>query len=340
MTRRVIERRERALWIAGLTGAAAALLLALLGPRAALTGWLAAAVLVQALPTGALVLLLIMRLVRGKWEADLRPPARPMIALVPLAALALLPVIAGMAAIYPWFAAAPESAFAKVWLDPPFFALRTAAWFVLLGFGARRMAGEVSEGFAAGMLIAIVLGACFVATDWLMTLDPKFASSGFGLQVFAFEVCAALAALILLRLAAGPPAHTGVLGGLLLTLLLLWAYFQFMPLLIIWSGNLPEGAAWYLARSSQGWLAALAIAALLGGVPLLALLAPQVRNSPRRLGLCAAAVLAGKGIEFGWLTLPGRGALAVVAWLAALAGLGCLTAAALLRAAEIAEAKS
>jgi hypothetical protein len=74
-------------------------------------------------------------------------------------------------------------------------------------------------------------------------------------------------------------------------------------------------------------------------VPLLALFAPQVRKSPRWLGRCAVAVLAGRALEFGWLVLPGRGWLAAIAWLVALAGLGCLAAAALLRAARLAEAK-
>jgi hypothetical protein len=335
----MIRRGEQAFGLAGATGAAAALLLVLIDPRDALTGWLGAAAFVAGLPAGALILLLMMRLIAGKWEEDLRGPARLFGALWPLAALAFVPVLVGMAAIYPWFGAAPHSAFAAVWLNPVFFAVRTIGWFALGWFVAMRAAGEIGEGFAAGMLIALVLGANFVAGDWLMTLDPQFASSGFGLQVICFDVAAALAAMIGLRLAAGRPRHTGVLGGLLLTLLLLWGYFQFMPFLIVWSGNLPEGVGWYVARESALWVAAIAAAAVLGGAPLFALFAPQVRESPRRLGLCAASVLAGKAIEFAWLALPGRGPPALLAWLLALAGLGGLAVALVLRAARLAEAR-
>jgi hypothetical protein len=173
-----------------------------------------------------------------------------------------------------------------------------------------------------------------------MTLDPEFASSGFGLQVIAYGACAALAAMILLRIAAGPVRYPGVLGGLLLTLLLMWAYFAFMPFLIVWSGNLPDAVAWYAARETWGAILALALASVLGGAPLLALLAPQVRNSERWLGWCAASVLGGKAIEFGWLALPGRGLLALAASLLALAGLGCLGAGLLLRATRLAETAS
>ena len=331
-------RSERGFAALGAIGAIGALLVVLAAPRDALTGWLGAASFVAGLPAGALMLLLMMPMISGKWIEDLRGPARLLGALWPLAALAFVPVLIGMAAIYPWFGAQPHSAFAGVWLNPLFFAARTVGWFVLAWFVAARAAAPMREGIAAGLLIAVVLADNFAATDWLMTLDPELASSAFGAQVIALDVCAGLAAMILLRLAAGRPRHTGVLGGLLLTLLLLWAYFQSMPFLIVWSGNLPDGVGWYLARRSSGWVAAIVAAAVLGGVPLFALFAPQVRQSPRWLGWCAMAVLAGKAIEFAWLALPGRGAMAVLAWLLALAGLGCLAVAALLRAARLAEA--
>jgi hypothetical protein len=338
MTASAIERRERLLAVVGGIAAIAALLLVFVGPRAALTGWLGAASFIAGVPAGALMLLLIMALVSGRWVEDLRGPARLCGALWPLAALAFLPVLVGMATIYPWFGAPPHSPFAGVWLNPVFFVARTVAWFALGWFVAARANGVIGEGFAAGMLIALVLLDNFVGSDWLMTLDPAFASSGFGLQVISFGCCVGLAAMILLRLMAGTPRAPGVIGGLLLTLLLMWAYFQFMPFLIIWSGNLPESVAWYLARRGAGWVAALVAASVLGGVPLFALFAPQVRNSPRWLGVCAVAVLAGKAIEFAWLALPGRGPLAVLAWLVALVGLSCLAAAVLLRSARLAEA--
>jgi len=333
-------RNERWLAAGGAVACAVALLLALIDPRAAMTGWLAAASTIAGLPAGALMLVLMMALIAGRWREDLRGPGRLLGALWPLAALAFLPVLIGMATIYPWFGAAPHSAFAGLWLNPVFFAARTVGWFVLGWFVAARAQGEISEGFAAGMLIALVLGDNFVGSDWLMTLDPQFASSGFGLQVISFDTTSALAAMILLRLAAGRPRHAGVLGGLLLTLLLMWAYFQFMPFLIIWSGNLPENVGWYVVRESTASVVGIVVAALLGGVPLFALLAPQVRQSPRWLALGSVAVLAGKAIEFAWLALPGRGWLALPAWLLSLIGLGCLAAFVVLRAARRAEARA
>ena len=332
-------RRETILALVCVALAGGALLLALLEPGPALTGWLGAAVFVQAIPAGGLILLLMMRLIRGKWTDDLCGPAVAASTLWPLATLAFLPVLIGMGAIYPWIAHAPESAFAQVWLSPIFFALRTIGWFALFAVLAwRTLSSEISEAFASFALVALVICASFVAVDWLMSLDPGFASSGFGLQILALEICTALAVMILLRLADGSPRNPGVLGGLLLTLLLLWAYFQFLPFFITWSGNLPPATGWYLARADAGWVIALSCAAGLGGVPLFALLAPEVRKSPRWLGWLAASVVAGKGIEFAWFALPGKGVIAVLAYTLALAGLGGMTALVLLTREPVSQA--
>ena len=97
-----------------------------------------------------------------------------------------------------------------------------------------------------------------------------------------------------------------VLGGLLLTTLLLWTYLSFMQFVIIWSGDLPAGASWYLRRSGGGWTAVLWAIAILHGVPLLLLMLPPVLRNGRMLVGLAAATLAGKALEAAWLVLPGR----------------------------------
>ena len=166
-----------------------------------------------------------------------------------------------------------------------------------------------------------------------MSLDPEFHSSAFGAQLLELGLAAAYLALLLLRLLLGPrPARPGILGGLLLVFLLFWAYFQFLPYFITWSGNLPEGAAWYRLRTGGVWDAALWTIAALGGVPLFALLFDPVRKSPRWLAILAALALAGKALEFAWFAIPGRGWPAALGFLLALGGFACLSLAGLLAA--------
>ena len=323
--------RERWLGLGGVGALAAALVCAAIWPRAALTGWLGAAVVVQAIPTGAVTLLAMMRLIRGEWEVELRPVCEAGAALWPLAAAAFVPVLIGMGAIYDWQRHPPASAFAAAWLGYIPFALRTIAWFVALAMIARSQAGrQASERASIVALVVLTIGGSLVAIDWLMSLDPGFHSSAFGLQLLTLEVGAAFMVLLIARLLAGPPpARPQVLGGLLLTLLLLWFYFQFLTYLIAWSANLPDSAGWYLRRATGGWGAATAAWSLLGLLPLAALLLRPVRTAARRLIAASGVALFGKVLEFAWLAIPGLGWPAVLAYCLAIAGFACLVAAGL-----------
>lgn len=308
----------------GLLSTAAAILCIAIAPHEALTGWLAAAVVVQAVPLGGLVLLAIMRLIPGQWETELRFACEAAAGLWVLAAVAFLPVLIGVSAIYDWPMASLDTTLQDAWLSAPPFALRTLLWFAALALIARsQIGGRASGGASALALVVMTLGTSLLAMDWLTTIDTKFHSSGFGLQVFALEMCVAYAVIVLLRLVHPPaPERPAVLAALLLLFLLIWVYFQFMPYLVIWSGDLPETVEWYLDRSYGGWFWLLYAIGVLGIAPLLALLLPQVRRSPRAIAYAAMSTLAGKALEFAWLTIPGRGGMAVLTFAFALGGIG------------------
>ena len=313
----------------GVVGTLAALAAVLVDPRGALTGWLAAAVLLQAVPLGALVLLATMRLVPGRWESELREPCEAAAGLWCFAALAFVPVLLGTGAIYGWPRMWVENGFHRAWQGELPFVLRSAAWFAALAVIARsQVGGRASQGASVGALAVMALGGSLLAMDWLMSLDMQFHASGFGLTLFAIEICVAYLVVALLRLARRRgPGGRAVLPSLFIMFLALWLYFQFLPFLIVWSGDLPENAEWYLSRNQGGWGWVLYAAGLLGAIPLLAMLLPSVRRSPRALALAVLSALAGKCLELAWFALPDRGAVAVLAYLFALCGLGCLSAA-------------
>lgn len=137
------------------------------------------------------------------------------------------------------------------------------------------------------------------------------------------------AVLLAFRLRSGSaPFRPGILGALLLTLMLMWAYIQFLTFFISWSPGLPEGAAWYLRRTG-GWGWASVGFGALGGVPLLMLLLARFRKSPVWLVRLCAAVMLGKAIEFAWFALPGTEAVGIAAYMLALAGFALVTLAGL-----------
>lgn len=319
------------LGVAGAACVAAALILSLLVPEA-FGGWLAGFVFWSGIPLGALVLVMMIRIIPGRWAQELGEPAEAAMLLLPLAMLAALPVLAGLGALYPW-AGETEQGFRGAYLAQGSFMLRTALFFALTTGLAlllvlrRRWSMQVS---VCGLILFVLFDTA-IAFDWLMSLDPEFHSSGFGLYVLSIQVTIALALLIPAHLSAAPgEQHRGVLGALLLCALLLWAYFAFMQFFIIWSTNLPPNVLWYQHRAAGSWSSVTYVIATLHFLPAFLLLFAPVRCGRQWLvGLCAA-VLVGKALEACWLVLPdtSAGIASIAVAVLSLIGLGALSAAA------------
>lgn len=329
-------RGRRALTI-GVAGLAVAAVLGMFQPRMLLEGWLAAACAWVAVPVGALGIAMTHRLSGGEWGRAIGAELDGAIRTLPLAALSFLPVLAGVSLLYPWAgvdAGTPDIASRQPYLAPWFFAIRTAISFavwmllaVLVMRGGR--AGETSmrqRPVAAVGLVLMAVTVHFAAIDWMMTLEPRFNSSIFGLIFINGFLESALAFAIAVSLWAPPEEEIqvgtspggaaarataargdvpGGLGGLLLGTVLLWIYLAFSQYLIIWSADIPDEAVWYLERAGGLWLAVLwAIALLLGAVPFLALVITRVRQRRRRLVPVAVLVFVMRLVETLWFTLP------------------------------------
>jgi len=300
-----------------LLGVAAAVALIALGfadLHAVLAGWLAAFALWSGVPLGALLLTLIAALVPGRWRTETDVQARALVTLLPLVGVAVLPILIGAHGLYPWTGEP-----GRFYLGTGFFVLRSViSLVVFIGIcAALLLPANPSLVVASGGIIAFVLLDTTLAVDWLMSLEPHFHSSGFGLYILAIQANMALAVVVPMRLRFAD-AKPGLLGALMVTALLLWAYLAFMQYLISWSDNLPEPVAWYRHRGTGIWAAAeLAIGAL-RLVPLLLLFLTKIRESPSWLRGIAGATLLGTAIEMAWLVFP---ATQTPAWLSTLAGL-------------------
>jgi len=164
---------------------------------------------------------------------------------------------------------------------------------------------STGQALAAGGIIALTLYDTTMVVDWLMTLDPSFHSSGFALYGMSIQYAIAVGALIVLRLAVGPAGeNTSVLGALLITVLLTWTYLAFMQYLIIWSGNLPQGVAWFAKRGSGGWSVVEYVITISALGPLFLLFFPPVRAGRFWLIALSLVVMLGKVFELAWLVLP------------------------------------
>jgi hypothetical protein len=177
----------------------------------------------------------------------------------------------------------------------------------------RRLATRMKILSGPGLLL-YGLTITFASIDWVMSLEPTWHSTMYGiifmtahgLQGFAFVI---IACALLSR--GGPlaevaqPAQFQDLGNLTLTCLMLWTYTAFSQFLIVWAENLVDEAPWYLHRTSGGWQGvALALIVLQFAVPFVLLLSRVVKRSALALSLVAAGVLAMQWVSLVWLVAP------------------------------------
>lgn len=294
-------------------------------PKSVMQGWLIAFVFVSSIPIGSLVLLLIHRLTGGRWGTALESILVPATSMVPFVAIAFLPLAFGLSAPYRWAADTstlrPEVA--HLYLNQPAFLLRSTValtgWSVLAIAVVKGRCTELMAGLGLAFH-AIVIS--LVAVDWVLSIDSKFSSSAFAAVIAIQQLLSALA----LAAMAGPePRQSGAiadLAGLIIATVLGTVYLGLMSFIVIWYGNLPDKAAWYLARAHGGWQWLLAAAVTIGALlPLCLLLNQSVRQSRRALRLVGSLILLGVFLHVAWLIAPAFGSGAMVAALIAMVAL-------------------
>lgn len=310
------------------------------------------------LSLGCLALLMLHHLAGGAWGALIVRLLEAGARLLPLLAGAGVPLLWHLEWLYPW--ARPETVAADAllqhklpYLNGPFFTQRAVGYFVvwsllalLLPYWARRLdhltEPETTRALrrrlqllSAGGLVLHALAVTFAAIDWMMSLEPAWYSTIYGVLWLMAQLVVALAGAIVMvalladveplaRFARASVAHD--LGNLLLAFVMLWTYVSFAQFLIIWAANLPEEIPWYLARLQGGWQwVALALVVLHFFVPFLVLLSRQTKRRLYTLALVAGLLIVMQGVNLSWLIIPAfhPGAL-TLHWLdlAALLGLG------------------
>lgn len=325
---------ERAGFIVGAVGLIGFVAGLLLAPHVALSAWTAAAIGWAEAPLGCLALLMMVQLVSGSWRPFFQGPFAAGAALLPLTALSFVPVLIGVGWIYPWadpHVAATLPALKGAWLSPGFWIARTILYFgVFIGLQqAMLRAGDaVRNGIAAGGLILFALLGSFAGVDWLESIEPAFHSSEYGLIFLAGTWLGGIA-LALMAALSGRREAPFAAAGVFVTALLFWAYLHAMQYIVIWSGDIPAEAHWYLRRTETGWVfVTWAIVALQFVLPFLALLSPAVRGSGAAMTTVAAVTFAMRLVEAAWLLLPPTGlpvlptALMLAASWAAIGGFG------------------
>jgi hypothetical protein len=292
----------------------------LLWPHAFFHGYWLGLMFWTQLSVGALMILLLQQLTGGKWGVVAAPLARATMSgfllLVPL----FIPMLFALPHLFSWtkIEVGVSSAVLvnkQVWLNQPAFIARTVFYLVALAgviLWWRRVPPPPPAGPVLALLIIIM---SFFCSDWMMSLQPTFYSSLYPFMyfsdamVFAFAVLTGTVAWLQVRgsLALEPKILIDF-GKLLFSAVLFWGYIAFSQFIIIWTGNLPDEAEWYVIRSSPSWVGLTAFVVLFYfAVPFCMLLSLRLKKQPRRLMKVCVALVVLHLVEMFWLMRPTPG---------------------------------
>jgi hypothetical protein len=313
-------RAERSAWVAGGVGLLGSGIVWVVSPALFPHAWLAALTFWLGWPLGSMALLFIHALTGGRWGSAIRPQLASGVATLPLLLPAMLPILFVLHTLYPWMHADVAAHLDnRFYLNAPFFYAMSVVYLIVwLGlaivvlYALRQEHPEpLMYRMAPPGLILLALTVTFAAIDFTLSLDPRFASSIYGLLVASEAVLLALSIAVLGVTFARQRDNresTHDLGRLLFGLLVLWAYLDFMQILIVWNSDLPDEANWYLPRLVGGWAGvAIFIAAVHFLLPFFALIWPQVQRSRRALSALAALLVATEVPRAWWLVIPAAG---------------------------------
>lgn len=328
----------------GLTGAGAVLSVLLLSAAGGASrfafAYLFGYAFVWSIVLGCLLLVSLHHLTHAVWSVVVRRAAEMLAELIGLTALLFLPILAFLADfnrfhLFPWTSAAfmaesPGLSEKEIYLNVPFFIFRAALYFIIWIVFARVFIGEslrqdAREGAEAGLLrlrrlsgpfvILFAFTVSFAGFDWLMSLEPRWFSTIFGVYVFAGMALAAMAAVTLTSLwfeKTGRLGQTGLnaahrytLGVVIFSFACFWAYIAFSQYMLIWYANTPEESLFFTRRLGGGWLfVSVALGLIRFVIPFLALLSQRAKMNRTILTWVSILMLAGQALDLYWLIMP------------------------------------
>ena len=301
---------------------------------------------------GCQAILMIHHLAGGRWGFVIRRQLEAASKTLPLLAVLFIPCLLGLHSLYIWtnpdaIAADALLQHKQPYLNAPFFMIRAAIYFaVWLGtmtlLNRASLAQDQAPSREATRRLTLISGTglglymltmTFASIDWMMSLEPQWFSTVYGLLVMTGQVLGAFAFVIIIAAylvkyksysKVIEPFLFHDLGNFLLTFVIFWAYMAFSQFLIIWSGNLPDENSWYLHRLVGGWKGVgVTLIILYFFVPFLLLLSRDLKRRSSWLSKVALTVFVMGLLDIFWIVAPGFGRLSFrVYWMDIIAPIG------------------
>ena len=282
---------------------------------------------------GCLFFVMLQHLTRSHWSVALRRIPESISSNLWIWGLFLIPVLLGMHSLYHWthadaVAADPVLQGKEPYLNTTFFIIRQVVYFAIWSFLGYRMYNKSVEMDKTGdwglqtllrrtsgpgiFLFAITLA--FASFDWIMSLDPHWYSTMFGVYYFAmsFQVLFATIILVIMYLWKKgllkntlQKGHIYDLSVQMFGFTVFYAYIAFSQFLLIYYANIPEETVWFLERLNHGY-EYLAYFYLFGRfvIPFIVLLSKRAKTNFKIVTSISVLILVSHLVELYWLVMP------------------------------------
>lgn len=266
--------------IAGVVGLAASAAGYFLDSKQFFHSYLVAYVFWTSIGLGGLFFTLLNHLVGAEWSIVLRRISETIMVTLPVMIIFFIPLIFGFHDLYHWshtevVEADPILKAKAGYLNPTFFIIRTVVyftiWFIfgrmLYTMSIKQDGGDQSNNermrrISAPGMILFAFTCTYAAFDWLMSLQPHWFSTIFGVWYFAGGLLASLAFINLFAQILRKKnvldnqitiEHYHDIGKLKFAFTIFWAYIAFSQFFLIWYANIPEETIFYLDRWEGSW---------------------------------------------------------------------------------------
>ncbi len=305
----------------------------LIAPERAWMNLLLAAFYLVGLSLGGVLFIAIQYVTGAGWCVAFRRVPEAMAGALPVTALPVLLVLVASSSIYPWTHGMGEHGgaalwFKEVWLSPFFFVARAliylAVWIAFATAIVRASRKQDADGdllhtrrnarLSAAFLVVFGVTFWLASYDWLMSLEPHWYSTVFGVYQFSGVILSGLAMITILAIwlhRLGPlrdfltAEHLHDLGKLLFAFSTFWMYIWFCQFMLIWYANIPEETSHFITRLAGFWQPVFWLNLLLNwAVPFLVLLHVPAKRSPGMLLKISWVILVGRWVDLYLMIAP------------------------------------
>ncbi len=171
---------------------------------------------------------------------------------------------------------------------------------------------------SCGFIAVFAICWTFLVVDWLMVLDYAWFSTMWGVYLFAGAAVSSMALLVALVTYLRSIGHFKdtitmehyhLMGKLMHSFVIFWAYIAFSQYFLIWYANITEETKFYLLRNTDFFNSYTVILLVIGHffIPFGALLLRSVKKTPKLMVAIAVWLLLMQISDIYWIIIPERG---------------------------------